>query len=398
MTACIPAFSSFGLAITNFVFDIRHLFGVRLRDVFRVLQSCPNLVRCSVRGAGARTDRTGHADTVRLQRLEELEISHFTAMVDSLDRLEFPSLQSLSLTETSWGSQTIRSLYRSLQTCGKLSSIVLRDEQGRHYDGSPGFHDSLIVLNSVRRVTIHGNLVLCDLLEAISFPRLEELTLHSTLPDIVYNYMSLSTELREVSLYGIYDGTPMFLANDVPFLLPSLIRLHLENSNGVLDFISAPRLESLSLKGGARNLAPLGASLRQFLGQSQPPLRTLVFDGVDVGDEEMIWCLGQLPRLGELQVRKCTITDATLQALASPSPAVAGASWLLPKLTRIVLIRNRITPQSVIALLTSRNADPPAPAVGARLPSVDAELSFDPDRRPEERDIEVIASLGGLLR
>jgi len=326
-----------------------------------------------------------------------------------LNFLDLPSLQTISLIQLDWDGDVLQALWRLFQRSGNLENItLLKDPEADEidYDGvtSPNFDAIPITLRSVTRFAIQGNHVASLLLRKLSFPYLQELNIGGTPFDIIHNYLSLSTELREISLSDITD----FPETHPPtLLLPFVMTLSIQSSSEILDsFIGTPRLESLTLDNCYRTpIQDPGISLWNFIGRLEPALHTLVLDGVDISDDEVIWCLRSLPGLKDLTLRHCALSDVVLHALAVPtgtpiSPGweqciIGSTRWLLPELTKVYIIRNtRMTPHGAIEFLTSRNGTGPSTSPSEPLPPpprVEGEISF---YSIERSDYETIQSYG----
>ncbi|KDQ15999.1 hypothetical protein BOTBODRAFT_186724 [Botryobasidium botryosum FD-172 SS1] len=390
---CVPKFWSLGPSITDLSFNCR---GAYLQHALEPLHACPNLVRFTLDVDDPDREHPPPRWTTRsvqLQHLLELKLLFLNHSSRLLDALEVPSLQHLSVEYFRWDEDVSDALWSFFQRCGDLADILITDNQWElEVATEPGFHGAPITLDSVTRLTIHGNRNAASLLRVLSFPNLEDLEIQNIPFDIVRDYVSLPIELEKIYLFDITDIPD---THTPTLLLPALTTLHIRDSLDILNFLITPCLQSLTLWGDYEigNRRRLSTSPRQFIEREQPALRALGFIYWDVSDGEIAWYLENVPSLKRFRLDDCPVSDATLRALLPPVSnfgdaehganinARTDASCLLPKLTSITLIRNsHITPLGVIEFLKSRNnvssSPHPTGAIARSPPRVKAEIAF----------------------
>lgn len=95
------------------------------------------------------------------------------------------------------------------------------------------------------------------------------------------------------------------------------------DANGVLSYIQAPALLSLTLRSSGEPLGfahlGTGVSLIQFIVQSAPPLERLDLHDVDIPRTDLTRCLASLAHLKELTLHESEIDDDVIQQLYGPN-------------------------------------------------------------------------------
>ncbi|KDQ16001.1 hypothetical protein BOTBODRAFT_144748 [Botryobasidium botryosum FD-172 SS1] len=406
-TRCLPTFWSIGRNITNLNIDC---YAPDFQDTLELLRACPNLMWCSLHIPDSEGDLPPAWTKVQLPHLIGLHMLFFYDTLGRLlDALEVPLLQCLIVQQFSWDEAAVQAFWSFFRRCRNLEKIYLHDDDHNDEHMEHGFGEAPITLGSVIDLDVHGNYIAASLFRKLSFPNLKKLELQNLPFDIFHSYASLAMHLTEISLFDIFDIPDV---RTPTLLLPSLTALTLRQSSEVLDFLTAPRLESLSVrcdydKATAQHL---GKSLPQFLRRQRPALRSLGLFGWDASDEEMIGLMKEAPSLKKLALHGCSVSDDVLHALVVPlstSTSVdagpeqeistrADGSCLLPELTAVILSNNpHITPLGVIEFLKSRNsrsssARPP--------PHVEAEIIFRGSIRAEltRDEYDTIQSYGGI--
>ncbi|KDQ17098.1 hypothetical protein BOTBODRAFT_30473 [Botryobasidium botryosum FD-172 SS1] len=359
-TNCLPAYSSFGVAVTKL--NIK-LVAVRARSIGRiisVLASCPSLVQCDLGGSsyGTLIGELPNDVVVPLPHLVDLRVSNIPDPERLLGVLGLKALQSLCIARFHWARAMPGILRRIFQTCDSLTAIDIQQGHG----GLESYDDSLtqewIVLPSLAKFTLSANAAIYPLLRRLSLPQAQTLIIDNAPHDITHSLMSSSTQLTSAIFSMLSNEIPRH-ASVIP--LPNLSSLVIKRSFGLLSCIFAPHLNKLTLSDGGASGPPAGSALRSLLERSDPPLQSLVLFSVGITDEDAIWCLRRSPRIETLQLHNCLISDATLRALQIPPPPEQGAGTdiLLPRLKSAQITSNpRVTTQAVMAFVMSRNALP----------------------------------------
>ncbi|KDQ16522.1 hypothetical protein BOTBODRAFT_173034 [Botryobasidium botryosum FD-172 SS1] len=368
----IPRFTTFGLLITELAVQFDFETTLKADDILRMLQSCPNLVRCDINALGSgRLGASSLAQTV-MHRLATFSISWVEDVESIFNSLQLPALQSLSLQQVDWTTAAMSSLWRVLRASHSVSYIVITDEDPEYEsDTVPApFHEEMLTLEAVTSFEMCGNPLTRPISRHLSLPHIQKLDLTDAPFDIVHRYISSSTGLRDLSLHGIIE-VPLYPTVPLPVSLPALTSLYIAGFPGFVDYIHAPQLRSLVLIHKPTRPERLSASLRTLVEKSNPALITLGLHGAGINDEDIIWCSERLPQVENLDLSSCSISDAVLRALAAPlSPENATPHRLLPRLERIELSNNKhITPQGVIEFLASRNASsgPSGPRITGKI-------------------------------
>ncbi|KDQ06949.1 hypothetical protein BOTBODRAFT_192711 [Botryobasidium botryosum FD-172 SS1] len=358
-SGCVPKLGrSFGLGVTSLYLNCWR--GTNLQVMFDMLKACPNLMRCTLDHIEYDQEPSYWA-SVELRHLLELklEILSFLTISRLLNALEVPSLQRLSITRFYWNEVVSRLLRFYIQGCKTLTRISLIPEDWSEEGAEFGAEGTPITLDSVTHLTVYGPRTAASLLRALSCPHLEVFETQFVPFDLVHNYASLATELREISLTDIADIPNIHVPT---LLLPHVTTLYIQKSVEILDFLITPSLESLTLRSVV-DKQQLGMPLRQFIERQQPALRALSLHHWGVSDDEMGWYLERTPSLKKLELESSLISDATLRGLTvSTSTTEQGASahtdisCFLPGLETIILQNNpHITPLGIINFLEFQN-------------------------------------------
>ncbi|KDQ18401.1 hypothetical protein BOTBODRAFT_52450 [Botryobasidium botryosum FD-172 SS1] len=349
---CIPEFPSFGADITQLHIEAK-MFVCRGNNILDALKSCPNLEQFYLQG-DLRPSAAQSQEFVTLPRLFSLEMDSLEARGPDgiLPFLNAPLLRILSLHNIEWISET---LWRYFRNCPLLSTISVRYETYTGYDGNPPElrSDTSLTLTAARQFEIHGNPIAYPLLQQLVIPAVEELTLRHVPCDIAHQLIASSTQLCALSLQKVAAITETL----PPILLPALTSLKARDSLALLGSLRTSQLTSLTLAGEVNILrALLGAPLHELVERCAPSLIELELEDGVLDDDVLIACLTKLPRLEIFCLRRCTSSDAVLQALSNPSSDALGSGWLLPRLQKIYIESNiGITPAGIIELLASRN-------------------------------------------
>ncbi|KDQ64856.1 hypothetical protein JAAARDRAFT_146039 [Jaapia argillacea MUCL 33604] len=125
------------------------------------------------------------------------------------------------------------------------------------------------------------------------------------------------------------------------------------NVNGILAHLRAPQLRKLHLRSSEDPLGRphdlTGASLREFIEQSSPPLEILELHDIDAPDDDYAHCLAVLDQLQELRLHETEISDDVVQMLNGPT-------GYCPRLSRIDLRWcAQLTGRTLVDLVKSRN-------------------------------------------
>ncbi|KDQ16523.1 hypothetical protein BOTBODRAFT_186534 [Botryobasidium botryosum FD-172 SS1] len=356
----IPRFTTFGLLFTDLAVQYDFVTTPKADDILRMLQSCPNLGRCHLNAIGS--DHIGApsllTETV-MHRLTHFSMSWSEDAENIFNFIQFPALQSIILQQVDWTTAAMGSLWRVLRASRFVSYIVITDEDPAYESNTTPapFHEDMLTLEAVTSLEVCGNPLTRPILQRLSLPHVQKLDLTEAPFDVVHRYISTSTDLRDLSLHGVID-IPMD-PSPIPVSLPALASLYITGFPGIIDYMHTPHLRSLVLIHEPTGPARLPASLRALIERSSPALTTLGLHGIDITDEDIIWCLERLPQVENLDLSSCSISDAVLRALAAPpSSQLETASYrLLPRLERIELSNNtHVTPQGVIEFLAARNS------------------------------------------
>ncbi|KDQ08542.1 hypothetical protein BOTBODRAFT_148643 [Botryobasidium botryosum FD-172 SS1] len=257
---------------------------------------------------------------------------------------------------------TANSLLDVLQSCPNVKKVEFHtltaiDDLEDHSLDIP-FTESTepIILRSLRQCRIllpsvgDGN----RLIRRLILPQVEALHVANARFDVAYPVVLSSSQLHDPTLENIYGPTSQIL------FLPTLTSLYIRNSTHLLEVLRTPQLADLRLRGSAT--APhsiLSAEPLRCLAERSPPppLRTLFLQHVEINDEGFIWCMERLTELESLKLIGSTLTNATFLALAKPlQPSSDGPSWILPRLTKIYIWRNKsIGPPAFIEFISSRS-------------------------------------------
>ncbi|KDQ17097.1 hypothetical protein BOTBODRAFT_224868 [Botryobasidium botryosum FD-172 SS1] len=360
----LPVFSSFGVAVAQLTIGAT---AARTRSIHYVdmLLSCPNLVTCRLVGTTHDTPIGGLSDdvVVPLPRLINLQVSSIPDPEYLLGALRLEALQSLCVVDLEWGRAMPSALRRIFQTCGdSLTKVSIKraEDISRSDDDPPSIPTwGRVELPSVKHFTFHADDVAYPLLQQLSLPQAQTLVLDGVPCGIAHSLMSSSLQLNSASFSDLSGEVPQH-ASVATFPDLSLLSLGGE-SLGILDYISTPHLNKLTLTDGGAYRPLAGPALCCLILRSNPPIQWLVLFGVVITDEDAIWCLRRLPHIETIQITECPISDATLRALQIPLPLERhdGSEMLLPQLKTAHITSNiYTTPQAIMAFVTSRNASP----------------------------------------
>ncbi|CAE7215520.1 unnamed protein product [Rhizoctonia solani] len=180
--------------------------------------------------------------------------------------------------------------------------------------------------------------------------------------DLLRALSSCATSLRNLKMHATISNTGASSVPGTRLVLPSLqtLDLILQTSPmaSVLGDIEAPALEYLSLQD-IRNPSDRWCSLglRSFLHQPASRLRQLRLCSIGLEDDELIWALGRMQGLENLEVIHSTNTDILLRSLAQPMPDMSSESWVTPALHTLKMEQcHQITGTALIECIKSRNA------------------------------------------
>ncbi|KAJ1311267.1 hypothetical protein OPQ81_009765 [Rhizoctonia solani] len=179
--------------------------------------------------------------------------------------------------------------------------------------------------------------------------------------DLLRAVSSCATSLRKLKIHATISGTGTLTLSGTPLILPSLetLDLILQTSPiaSVLADIEAPALTNLSLQD-LRNHSDRWCSLglRSFLRQPASGLRQLRLCSSGLDDDELIWALGRMQGLENLQLTHSTNTDVLLRSLAQPMPNMTPESWVAPALHTLKMEQcHQITGTALVECIKSRN-------------------------------------------
>ncbi|KDQ16530.1 hypothetical protein BOTBODRAFT_173042 [Botryobasidium botryosum FD-172 SS1] len=395
----IPRFTMPSIGITeisvDFSMDWPDEGYFNMNDLFSIFQSCPNLINFHLSAFGS--DEMGPPllnGFVILSRLTAFSLSWIRSVENVLSFLQLPLLESITLFEANWSDAARVALWNVFGSSPFLSSIIINHDDDKYcYERDPvPFHESPLTLHHVTTFHMEGSRTfLQPLLDLLTLPRVEKLELAGAPISTVHRFISSSTELRDVSLRNFRQvPADLDIPAHAPILLPSLTSLHVEDFPAFVDYIHAPRLKTLKLEEyyDSAHIVGSRAFLRAAVERSATALTTLHLRGLDVGDEDMQWCLERLSVLEELFISYCAISDAVLSALASPPSPDANASWLLPCLKTFLFENNDcITPSGAIKFLATRTLNP--------IPNISGEFGFNLDLSP--KDAMTIMEYGSSL-
>ncbi|KZT24448.1 hypothetical protein NEOLEDRAFT_1134812 [Neolentinus lepideus HHB14362 ss-1] len=159
--------------------------------------------------------------------------------------------------------------------------------------------------------------------------------------------------------------------------------------NGLMAHLITPKLRQLQIRS---NLDPLirphdltGASLRELLEQSNPPLELLELHDVDLTDDDYTHCLGVLDKLQELRLHESEISDHVIRLLSGPRGCC-------PRLSRLDLRWcGQLTGTTLVELVRSRLAVDDHPTVNSSVPI--AEIAVMNCTFVEEQDVLDLATI-----
>jgi len=241
------------------------------------------------------------------------------------------------------------------QTCPSLSTIKLTNDCGPPKELNDPLmisNESLITLTSASELFVGGAPIAFPLLRRLVLPQLEKLCLWEVPHEIALRLASSSTQLKSATLRDLEQSPPP----STVYSLPALTSIFIYTSSNILDHMVLPQLCALTLYDDG--YSHLMRSLRHMVEHSTPPILSLDLEGLNLDNEDLFWCFERLPTLESLRLSDCSISDAVLLALATPS-LERDHPWLLPRLTKINLYDNdNLTPGGVIKFLASRSGLP----------------------------------------
>ncbi|KAG8763927.1 hypothetical protein FRC11_008875 [Ceratobasidium sp. 423] len=182
--------------------------------------------------------------------------------------------------------------------------------------------------------------------------------------DLLRAVSACATSLRHLKIHATISNTGTLPLPVTPLVLPSLHTLDLilqtSPTASLLGDIEAPVLENLSLQD-IRNPSDRWCSLglRSFLRQPAPRLRQLRLCSIGLEDDELIWALGRMQGLENLELVHSTNTDVLLRSLAKPMPNVNSETWVAPALHTLKMEQcHQMTGTALVECIKSRNTSP----------------------------------------
>ncbi|CAE6534838.1 unnamed protein product [Rhizoctonia solani] len=179
--------------------------------------------------------------------------------------------------------------------------------------------------------------------------------------DLLRAVSSCASSLRNLKIHATISNAATSSVPRTHLVLPSLqtLDLILQTSPmaSVLGEIEAPTLEYLSLQD-IRNPSDRWCSLglRSFLHQPALRLRQLRLCSIGLEDDELVWALGRMQGLENLELIHSTNTDALLRSLAQPMSDVTSESWVAPALHTLKMEQcHQITGTALVECIKSRN-------------------------------------------
>ncbi|KDQ07815.1 hypothetical protein BOTBODRAFT_180383 [Botryobasidium botryosum FD-172 SS1] len=401
LSHCLPTYApSFSTRITR----LSILVGTDVDQILEAVRPCHNLISLNIQESRPirflRTILPSEPSPISLSALAHLRLSRIPHTDTILNAIESSSLRSLRIEAPQWGGNMVATVASTLQKCDGLVELVLGGIglpaiRTRDY----AVEQPPIILPALTKCLILGNCSeLYSLRERLILPQLRSLDLAYCpgLPSL--HSITSSARLKEVRLISIADE----MTTEWPTTLLSISTLTrvilVDCPVRFLECLDLPSLQTLVIIAPPR-LTPGhsdGPSLRCFVKQlgPNPPLQVLLMLSVDISNEDLIWCLERLPHLKVLVVRRCTASDAALEALVYSSIEGAEAhQLLLPRLNYIEL--SNFSPQSIIKFLKSRNDTSLTRGRGGKAPRpVKGKVGFDSEKhKPTIQEIDTIHSL-----
>ncbi|KAH7344833.1 hypothetical protein B0J17DRAFT_17046 [Rhizoctonia solani] len=180
--------------------------------------------------------------------------------------------------------------------------------------------------------------------------------------DLLRAVSNCASSLRYLKIHATISNTGPFPLSGAHLILPSLqtLDLILQTSPmaSVIGDVEAPALEYLSLQD-IRNPSDRWCSLglRSFLRQPASKLRQLRLCSIGLEDEELIWALGRMQGLENLELIHSVNTDMLLRSLAQPMADTTSESWVAPVLHTLKMEQcHQITGTALVECIKSRNA------------------------------------------
>ncbi|KDQ17101.1 hypothetical protein BOTBODRAFT_30474 [Botryobasidium botryosum FD-172 SS1] len=392
---CIPIYGSLGASITDL--DVYTGPGdVDIEDYVRMLAACPNITKCNIEGAYSHViSNPAISRQISLPHLTDLRFSGFRNVDQLINHLRSRALVSLRIFEFEWSTALGVALGTIFRICSQLVvvEIVAADED--HVEALSPPPEGSPVLPSLSRLQIDAHNSIYSLLRLLSTPHICTLDIGDVPFDSVRGLISFSTQLSSATFRKVraapQSTTPLFN-------LPALSWLTIVDSPRLLDHITAPQLQHFTLNSSNNPDGSTSTSLRDFMARSNPALRTLKFIYLDIGDDDLLWCLGRLPQVEILEVEKCPVSDAVFRALCAPSSVEISDSPLLPRLHHVRFYLNHdMTPSGAIEFFASRNG--PLPPHSTKRTSVNVRGSVDFVIKHEAfwRDVNTLESLGAYF-
>lgn len=317
-----------------------------------------------------------------LSRVQEAPLYITLEVAADGSQLE-PVMNLLLRYATQWRSLTINTLFshqanyilsRSRQSVPDLRRVDIRTDLERRdadevEDQLVGFREAFDEFNAPRLSTVH----LARELSATSdfLPQgITSLYLHLpswsgpatlSVPSVIQLLNSLPS-LRQFTMeFPTYHERtlvpPPPSTEAIPRIAtaPNLEHLTLilsPDANGVLSYIQAPALLSLTLRSSGEPLGfahiGTGASLIQFIDQSSPPLERLDLHDVDIPPADLTRCLASLDHLRELALHESEVDDDVIQRLYGPDGSC-------PRLDKLDLRWcGQLTGRALVELVQSR--------------------------------------------
>ncbi|KDQ13188.1 hypothetical protein BOTBODRAFT_33800 [Botryobasidium botryosum FD-172 SS1] len=405
----IPRFTMLSQSITRLFVVVNmdsetDLFS--MDDLFGILQASPNLIEFEFHaGTTEHLAPSSFSGLITLPRLTLFHIGCTRHVEDVLPFLRLPLLESIGLLKVALGDAAMAAVWDIFESRSLLSSITI--EEGDHSvfrNVLAPFHENPLTLNNVTNFFLRGGSTSVQpLVDLLTLPRVQSLMLDGAPLGSVYRLISLSPDLRDLTIQipAYYDPAPVLVPIPTPTFIPapiffpSLTSLKTLNAPTVVEYVHAPQLKTLILNHSFDPSARTRGSdvfLRALVERSAPPLTVLQLHNLDVGDEVMRWWFERLPDLEDLFISFCAISDSVLSALASPPlPGQNTDHRLLPRLKRFGFQENdHVTPRGAIEFLASRASRWP-------MPGPKGEFDFVLTHLPRQEEAAAILSFGDFL-